>query len=126
MEYQATKTKCQRDISLGEGNAGVKGREGRRGCVAPPAVPATAWQRAVLLSTLPSDLSLPEIRILSSYCMKLKENIIIGLQKTHHMLQRMNDQGGLVDWINCTSQVFAMQNQRIYADNSAFCCTWII
>lgn len=24
------------------------------------------------------------------------------------------------------SQVFAMKNQWIYADNSAFCCTWII
>lgn len=55
--------------------------------------------------------------------MKLKENIIIGLKRTRHMLQRMNDRGGLADWINCTSQVFAMQNQWIYADNSAFCCT---
>lgn len=38
--------------------------------------------------------------------MKFKKTRIIGLKRTNHMLQRMNDQGGFkrIGW-NCTSQV---------------------
>ena len=41
------------------------------------------------------------------------------------MLQRMSDEGGFRG-LEMHVSGFAMQNQWIYANNSAFCCTWII